>query len=155
MDRRQLIKKFGLLATAAYVVPAVVGISKAQASSGSGSSGGSGGGSGGSPAKEPPKDLERLNEEARLLYYKEDCEIIDSLNKLVPEGQPKLRAPDMKFNREIGDYAGKRYSVTGESLSEAEFAAHLKRVLPGPEDMKVLEPVFKAGHWMTADAKAA
>jgi benzoyl-CoA 2,3-dioxygenase component B len=106
-------------------------------------------------AKEPPKDLERLNEEARLLYYKEDCEIIDSLNKLVPEGQPKLRAPDMKFNREIGDYAGKRYSVTGESLSEAEFAAHLKRVLPGPEDMKVLEPVFKAGHWMTADAKAA
>ncbi len=83
-------------------------------------------------AKEPPKDLERLNEEARLLYYKEDCEIIDSLNKLVPEGQPKLRAPDMKFNREIGDYAGKRYSVTGESLSEAEFAAHLKRVLHAP-----------------------
>ena len=42
MDRRQLIKKFGLLATAAYVVPAVVGISKAQASSGSGSTGSSG-----------------------------------------------------------------------------------------------------------------
>ena len=28
-------------------------------------------------AKEPPKDLDRLNEEARNLYYKEDCEIIE------------------------------------------------------------------------------
>jgi benzoyl-CoA 2,3-epoxidase subunit B len=106
-------------------------------------------------AKEPPKDLERLNEEARLLYYKEDCEIIESLNRVIAPGQPKLRAPDMKFNRIIGDYAGKRYSVTGESLSATEYTAHLKRVLPGADDMKVLEPIFKAGHWMTADAKAA
>ncbi|HSK31824.1 MAG TPA: hypothetical protein VLA17_17835, partial [Candidatus Limnocylindria bacterium] len=106
-------------------------------------------------AKEPPKDLERLNEEARLLYYKEDCEIIESLNRLIPEGKTKLRAPDMKFNREIGDYAGKRYSVMGEPLGEAEFADHLTKVLPGPEDMKVLEPIFKAGHWMTADSSNA
>ena len=106
-------------------------------------------------AKEPPKDLERLNEEARLLYYKEDCEIIDSLNKLLPAGGPKLRAPDVKFNREIGDYAGKRYSVTGEPLAEAEFAEHLKEVLPGPEDMKILVPIFKSGRWMIADAAAA
>jgi hypothetical protein len=61
----------------------------------------------------------------------------------------------MKFNREIGDYAGKRYSVTGEPLSEPEFAEHLKKVLPRPQDMKVLEAIFKAGNWMTADAKAA
>ena len=106
-------------------------------------------------AKETPKNLDRLNEEARLLYYQEDCEIIESLNKLIPEGKPKLREPDMKFNREIGDYAGKHYSVTGEPLTESEFAAHLKQVLPGPEDKKILEPIFKAGNWMTADAKAA
>jgi benzoyl-CoA 2,3-dioxygenase component B len=103
-------------------------------------------------AKEPPKDLERLNEEARLLYYKEDCEIIESLNKLIPEGKPKLRAPDMKFNRQIGDYVGQRYSVTGEPLGEAEYAAHLKQVLPGAEDMRILEPIFKAGNWMAAGA---
>jgi benzoyl-CoA 2,3-dioxygenase component B len=106
-------------------------------------------------AKEPPKDLERLNEEARLLYYQEDCEIIESLNKLIPAGQPKLRAPDMKFNRQIGDYAGKHYSVTGEPLSETQFAEHLKQVLPGAEDRKILEPIFKSGNWMTAEAKAA
>ena len=55
-------------------------------------------------AKEPPKDLDRLIEEARNLYYKEDCEIIEGLNRLIPQGGPKLRAPDMKFNRQIGDY---------------------------------------------------
>ena len=106
-------------------------------------------------AQEPPRDLERLNEEARLLYYKEDCGIIESLNRLIPEGKTKLRAPDMKFNREIGDYAGKHFSVTGEPLSEAQFAKHLEQVLPGPEDRKILEPIFKAGNWMMADAKAA
>ena len=102
-----------------------------------------------------PKDLERLNEEARLLYYKEDCEIIESLNKLIPEGKPKLRAPDMKFNREIGDYAGKMYSVTGEPLAEADYKKHLAEVLPGPEERKVLEPIFKAGNWMSAGAASA
>ncbi len=103
-----------------------------------------------STAKEPPKDLDRLNEEARNLYYKEDCEIINSLNFLVPEGQPKLRAPDMKFNRQIGDYADKLYSIEGNPLSEAESREHLKKVLPGAEDMKILEPIFKAGNWMSA-----
>ncbi len=106
-------------------------------------------------AKEPPKDLDRLNEEARNLYYKEDCEIIESLNRLIPEGQPKLRAPDMKFNRQIGDYAGQLYSVDGNPLSESEFQRHRAEVLPGPEDRKVLEPIFRAGNWMSAGAANA
>ena len=105
-------------------------------------------------AKEPPKDLERLNEQARNLYYREDCAIIDSFNVLIPSGKPKLRAPDMKFNRQIGDYAGKYYSVDGQPLSEAEFQTHLTQVLPGPEDQKILQPIFKAGNWMSASAQA-
>lgn len=106
-------------------------------------------------APEPPRDLERLNEEARQLYYQENCEIIASLNTLIAAGKPLLRAPDMKFNREIGDSAGKRYSVSGEALTEAQFAEHLTQVLPGPGDREILERLFKAGNWMTADAKAA
>lgn len=106
-------------------------------------------------AKEPPKDLERLNEEARQLYYKEDCEIIDSFNRLIPEGKPKLRAPDLKFNRQIGDYAGKLYSVEGNPLTEGEYQAHLDKVLPGPADRKILEPIFKTGDWMTPGAANA
>jgi len=103
-------------------------------------------------AQEPPRDLDRLNEEARNLYFKEDCEVIAGLNALIPEGQPKLCAPDMKFNRRIGDYAGQRYSVDGKPLSEAEYQRHLEEVLPGPEDQKILAPIFKAGHWMSAGA---
>jgi benzoyl-CoA 2,3-dioxygenase component B len=101
-------------------------------------------------ASAPPKDLDRLNEEARNLYYREDCEVIDNLNALIPEGKPKLEAPDMKFNRQIGDYAGKMYSIDGCPMSESIYREHLKNVLPGPEDLKALEPIFKAGNWMTA-----
>jgi len=101
-------------------------------------------------ASAPPKDLDRLNEESRYLYYKEDCQIIDSLNQLIPEGKPKLRAPHPKFNREIGDYAGKMCSVDGDPLSEAEYREYLKKVLPGPEDFKLLEPIFKEKNWMAA-----
>jgi len=104
--------------------------------------------------KEPPKDLERLNEEARNLYYREDCAIIESFNALIPPGKPKLRAPDMKFNRQIGDYADKHYSIEGQPLSEAEFHTHLTQVLPGPEDQKILQPIFKAGNWMISSAQA-
>ena len=60
----------------------------------------------------------------------------------------------MKFNRQIGDYAGKFFSVEGNPLNEAEFQKHLAQVLPGPEDKKILEPIFKVGNWMTADAAA-
>ena len=109
---------------------------------------------------DPPKDLERLNEQARNLYYREDCEIIESLNRLIPAGKPKLRAPDMKFNRQIGDYVGQKYTVEGTAFdgngtAEAQYQAYLAQVLPGPEDQKTLEPIFKAGGWMstgTADA---
>jgi len=106
-------------------------------------------------AKEPPKDLERLNEEARQLYYQEACAIIGSLNQLIPEGKPKLRAPDMKFNRQIGDDAGKFFSVEGNLLSHGDVQAHLDRVLPGPEDQKILQPIFREGNWMTAAAGPA
>jgi benzoyl-CoA 2,3-dioxygenase component B len=106
-------------------------------------------------ATEPPKDLERLNEEARNLYYKEDCQIIEGLNGLIPAGQPKLSAPDMKFNRMIGDHAGKMYSVGGSPLSEAEYKEHLAKVLPGEDERSILEPVFKSGNWMSTGAANA
>jgi benzoyl-CoA 2,3-dioxygenase component B len=101
-------------------------------------------------ASAPPKGLDRLNEEARNHYYQEDCQIIDSLNRLIPEGKPKLRAPEPKFNRQIGDHAGKMYSVQGNPLSETEYKEHRAKVLPSSEDAKVLESIFKAGNWMAA-----
>jgi hypothetical protein len=49
-------------------------------------------------------------------------------------GKPKLRVPHMKFNRQIGDYAGEFYSIEGNPLNEVEFQAHITQVLPGPAD---------------------
>ena len=37
----------------------------------------------------------------------------------------------MKFNRQIGDYAGEFYSIEGNPLNEGEFQAHTTQVLPG------------------------
>jgi benzoyl-CoA 2,3-dioxygenase component B len=99
-------------------------------------------------ASTTPMDVDRLNEEARILYYREDCQIIESLNQSIPTGQLRLRAPDPKFNRQIGEYAGKTYSVDGQLLTETEYKEHLTKVLPGPEDFKVLEPLFKTGNWI-------
>jgi hypothetical protein len=56
----------------------------------------------------------------------------------------------MKFNLQIGDYAGKMYSIEGNPLAETEYKEHLAKVLPSSEDAKTLEPIFKAGNWMAA-----
>jgi len=95
-----------------------------------------------------PKDLDRMNEEARGHYYKECCDIIDILNQQIPAGQPKLRAPDSKFNRQIGEYAGQRYSVDGQLLSESDYQKHLKQVIPQSEDLVRLQSITKDSHWV-------
>jgi len=102
----------------------------------------------------PPQDLERVNEEARTHYYNEDCEIIKGLNQLIPEGQPKLRAPDVKFNRKIGDYADQTFSVYGEPLSTEDYLKHLEEVLPGPGDLRQLETIFREQNWLAGTGNA-
>jgi benzoyl-CoA 2,3-dioxygenase component B len=81
-------------------------------------------------ASTPPKDLDRLNEEARALYYTEGCQIIDALNQLIPAGKPKLRTPDPKFNRQIGDYADRRFAIDGTYLTPVSTIAISKRFFP-------------------------
>ncbi len=97
----------------------------------------------------PPKDLERLNEEARSLYHDEVQEIIAGLNQLIPEEHTKLYVTDIKFNRQFGDYEGKTYSVDGSLLATEEYRRHLQEVLPGPEDEQTLQPIFQESNWIT------
>lgn len=101
-------------------------------------------------ASTPPKDLERLNEESRSLYAAEVREIIDGLNQLIPAGQDKFHLPDIKFNRQIGDYEGKTYGVDGSLLTAVQYQQHLQEVLPGPEDREVLQSIFREGNWITS-----
>ncbi len=93
-------------------------------------------------------DKQHLNEAARELYRQEVQKLTDSLNKLIPEDQPKLKVPDLKFNRRIGQYAGQHYTVEGESLTAEEFEKYVPTVLPSPEDEKVLQSIFKEKDWI-------
>jgi benzoyl-CoA 2,3-dioxygenase component B len=95
-----------------------------------------------------PADKERLNDLARDHYLSECAKLIDQLNQLVPEGQPKLYAPDLKFNRSIGEHVGNPYSIRGELLSPEAYRKHLAEVLPTDEDEKLLNDMFKQEDWV-------
>lgn len=103
----------------------------------------------------PPKELERLNEEARALYAAEIQEIVNGLNQLIPAGQDKLTVPDVRFNRRIGDYEGLCYSVDGRLLSAGDYQRHLQEALPGAEDRELLQSTFRSGSWITEVKEAA
>jgi hypothetical protein len=72
----------------------------------------------------------------------ESAKLIDQLNQLIPEDQPKLYAPDLKFNRSIGEYVGKTYGVTGQLLSGETYAKHVAEVLPTEADEKILAEII-------------
>ncbi|MGH7771621.1 MAG: Phenylacetic acid catabolic protein [Candidatus Binatia bacterium] len=93
-------------------------------------------------------EKDRLNEFSRVHFLNECGRLVDDLNKFVPEGQPKLTVPNLKFRRSIGDYAGKPYSVEGQLLTQEEYQKHLVTILPGPEDESFLEETFKEKDWV-------
>jgi len=95
-----------------------------------------------------PADKEQLNEHSRNLYRQEVEQLLAQLNKLIPDDQPKLFAPDLKFNRRIGDHRNQLYSVSGELLSEEKYKQHLEEVLPGEDDVALLAQIFEEGKWV-------
>jgi benzoyl-CoA 2,3-dioxygenase component B len=95
-------------------------------------------------------DRDQLNELARQHYRKEVIGLIEGLNKLIPQNQPKLSLPDPKFHRSIGEYAEKTYSTSGEILTPGDYQAHLEQVLPNKNDKTRLEQIFKEPDWVLA-----
>ena len=95
-----------------------------------------------------PADKNRLNDLAREHYMAESAKLIEALNQCIPEDQPKLVAPDLKFHRSIGDYVGKTYSVQGELLSPEAYQRHLTEALPTPDDEQLLNDMFKEKNWV-------
>ena len=96
-----------------------------------------------------PAEKDRLNDLARSHYMTESGKLIDQLNQLIPADQPKLYAPDLKFNRSIGEYVGKTYSVTGEALTPEEYQKHLSDALPTTEDERILAEIIEGKDWVT------
>jgi benzoyl-CoA 2,3-dioxygenase component B len=95
-----------------------------------------------------PADRETLNDYARSLYKEDVDRHIGALNSVLPAGGPKLFAPDMKFNRAIGDYAEQCYTVTGEPVEPESYQDYLATVTPTDKDRKDLSGVFERSDWV-------
>ena len=93
-------------------------------------------------------DLDEMNETARQQYIREVGEIIGALNRLVPPGQPFLTLPDHRFNRLVGDFAGKPYCAGGGLVSSEACARHRSQMLPSEDDKKELSEIFKEADWI-------
>ena len=95
-------------------------------------------------------DREHLNEASRDLYFQELREEMRRISKARKEGEPELYIPSDKFKRGIGKYAGKNYTVEGESFdgSEEEYQAYLDSVLPTEEDEETLVNVYMKEDWI-------
>ena len=95
-------------------------------------------------------DREHLNEASRELYFQELREEMRRISKARKEGEPELYIPSDKFKRGIGKYAGKNYTVEGESFdgSEEEYQKYLDSVLPTDEDEETLVNVYMKEDWI-------
>ena len=94
-------------------------------------------------------DKEALNERAREQFYDEVVQTVQRVND-VNASEKKLYVPDMKFNRKIGQFSDRKFSVDGRALSEDEWKAYETSVLPSPADDALLKECFKDPSWIAA-----
>lgn len=99
-----------------------------------------------------PADKDRLNELSREHYLHEVRGLIEALNRLIPENGARLTLPDPRFNRSIGEHAGKPYSTAGELMPPDAYAAHLAEALPDDKDKAELAGFLKQSDWVAAAA---
>ena len=91
------------------------------------------------PKNETSVKLDDINDYNRQLYRDEVAGLISKFNTYLAAGEEPLYAPDIKFNRDIGRWAGQKFHAkTGEPLGDREYEQHLKDYLPSPEDKKLL-----------------
>ncbi len=94
--------------------------------------------------------MEHLNEAARLHYRDEILRLTEALNRQMPPGSEPLRVPDVRFRRNIGEHAGKCYTIEGEPLSREEYDTYLQRVLPSENDYRLLDDLTSREGWVEA-----
>jgi benzoyl-CoA 2,3-dioxygenase component B len=102
-----------------------------------------------------PPDMSKLNDVSRNQYFKEVAAIVDSLNRNLKPDQPKLRIPDIKFHRSIGQHAGMTYSVNGDLLSKEDYEKHLLEVMPNEADVQYVINLEKEKGWIVDPQETA
>ena len=86
-----------------------------------------------------------LNEESRGHYHDEIAAEVEKMNALLPEGAAPLYVAHENFNREIGSYAGERYTVEGHAFEgdDAEWEEYLHQMMPRAQDEEDLKKCFE------------
>jgi benzoyl-CoA 2,3-epoxidase subunit B len=108
------------------------------------------------PATTKEAELDDLNDYNRHLYRDEVRGLIERLNNVLKAGARKLYAPDIKFNRAIGRWAGQKFHPeNGEPLEDKEYDEQLNRFLPTADDKKLLlEIIANEKNWIVAKESA-
>ncbi len=100
-------------------------------------------------AKQPANpDKAHLNELSRELYRQEADKLLEAISRLLPPGATPFVAPDLKFHRAIGEFAGKPYSLTGEKLSPEAYAKHVAEALPNEQEKAFVRALMKEPDWI-------
>src|SRR5438132_8983624 len=104
------------------------------------------------PANDKTADLDDLNDYNRQLYRDEVAGLIERFNNVLKPGEPKLYAPDIRFNRAIGRWAGQTFHAqTGEPLDNRAYEQHLKEYMPTAEDkILLLDIIRNEKKWIVA-----
>jgi benzoyl-CoA 2,3-epoxidase subunit B len=88
-------------------------------------------------------NLEDLNDYNRQLYRDEVAGLIARINRCLPPGVEPLYAPDIKFNRAIGRWAGQKfYPKSGEPVEDKAYAQQLNEFLPTAADKQLLVDII-------------
>ncbi len=96
------------------------------------------------PKNEAVPDLDDINDYNRKLYRDEVAQLVERLNVCLAPGNEPLYAPDIRFNRDIGRWAGQKFHAkTGEQLSDAEYESHVRQMLPNAEDKASLLDILR------------
>jgi len=72
------------------------------------------------------------------------------LNGFRKAGEPELYAPDIRFNRAIGQFAGQKFHAkNGAVTADKEYDEHFSEVMPTAEDKKLLlEIIANEKNWI-------
>ncbi len=93
-------------------------------------------------------DKAHLNEFSRELYRQEVEKLLDGISRFLPESAPPLEAPNLKFHRAIGEFAGQTWSVRGDLLTPEQYEAHLAETLPTAEEKRFVADLMREPDWI-------
>ncbi|HIN03942.1 MAG: hypothetical protein CXX73_03850 [Methanobacteriota archaeon] len=102
--------------------------------------------------RESSEEADRLhpNEASREFYFQELRDEMRRISTARIEGEPELFIPSDRFNRGIGKFSGKRYTLDGEMFegNDSDWQAYLDEVLPSDEDEDRLMNDYMQQEWI-------